>query len=217
MSFAMAATMDDGATTAAGVAAFAGETEGTPMYGLHTQASEVAHALLIVMRRGSLRAAEEITGHKYETIGEWLRRASEHAEALTALLTQDLHLSLVEIDEFWSGVAQKNGTPGEADAGERWGCLVQDRPSRFIAACATGRIGDDLVERAVTLTVTRTQGHSLTWCSDGWRGYAAILRRAYRQPVHSGKLGRPPLVVPAEVRLTQTIKHRPGAWQAAFR
>lgn len=25
------------------------------------------------MRRGSLRAAEEITGHKYETIGRWLR------------------------------------------------------------------------------------------------------------------------------------------------
>ena len=37
---------------------------------------------------------------------------------------------------------------------------------------------------------------------------AAILRRAYRQPVRSGKLGRPPLVVPPEVRLTQTIKHR---------
>jgi hypothetical protein len=103
---------------------------------------------------------------------------------------------------------KKNGEPDEADAGARWGCLVQDRPSRFIAACVTGRIGDDLVARAVTLTVARTQGRALTWCSDGWRGYAAILRRAYRQPVRSGKLGRPPLVVPPEVRLTQTIKHR---------
>src|SRR5260221_2475751 len=103
---------------------------------------------------------------------------------------------------------KKNGKPDEADAGASFGCLVQDRPSRFIAACVTGRIGDDLVERAVTLTVARTQGRALTWCSDGWRGYAAILRRAYRQPVRSGKLGRPPLVVPPEVRLTQTIKHR---------
>src|SRR5258706_12713586 len=84
-----------------------GETEGTPMYGLKTDASEVAQALLVVMRRGSLRSAEEITGHKYETIGEWLRRASEHAEALTAVLTQDLHLSTVEIDEFWSFVQKK--------------------------------------------------------------------------------------------------------------
>ena len=90
-----------------GCGRFFGETEGTPMYRLHTPAAEVAQALLIVMRRGSLRAAEEITGHKYETIGEWLRRASEHAEALTAVLTQDLHLSTVEIDEFWSFVRKK--------------------------------------------------------------------------------------------------------------
>src|SRR5437763_8007448 len=48
-----------------------GETQGTPMYGLKTDASEVAQALLILMRRGSLGAAEEITGHKYETIGVW--------------------------------------------------------------------------------------------------------------------------------------------------
>src|SRR6266436_8054724 len=74
--------------------------------------------------------------------------------------------------------AQKNGTHDEVDAGERWGCLVQDRPSRFIAACATGRIGDDLVAQAVTLIVSRTQSRALTWCSDGWRGYAAILKRA---------------------------------------
>ena len=104
--------------------------------------------------------------------------------------------------------AQKNGAPEEADGGERWGCLVQDRPSRFIAACATGRIGDDLVERAVTLTHTRTHGRPLKWWSDGWRGYLAILTRAYRQPVRSGQPGRPPLVVPPDVGLTQTIKHR---------
>ncbi len=60
----------------------------------------------------------------------------------------------------------------------------------------------------MTLTVTRTHRRSLIWCSDGWRGYEAILRRAYRQPVRSGQRGRPRLVVPADVRLTQTIKHR---------
>src|SRR5260370_1131991 len=104
--------------------------------------------------------------------------------------------------------AKKNGSSEEADAGERWGCLVQDRSSRFIATCATGRIGDDLVERAVTLTVARTHGRALTWCSDGWRGYPAILTQAYRQPVHTGRRGRPALVVPADVRLTQSLKHR---------
>ncbi len=86
-----------------------GDTQGTPMYGLKTSAAEVAQALLIVMRRGSLRAAEEITGHKYETISGWLKRAAAHAEALTQVLAGDLHLSQVEIDEFWSFVQKKKG------------------------------------------------------------------------------------------------------------
>src|SRR5437763_16200236 len=86
-----------------------GETRGTPMYGLKTAAAEVAQALLVVMRRGSLRAAEEITGHKYETISVWLKRAATHAEALTSVLASDLHLSQVEIDEFWSFVQKKRG------------------------------------------------------------------------------------------------------------
>ena len=86
-----------------------GETQGTPMYALKTPAAEVAHALLIVMRRGSLRAAEELTGHKYETISLWLKRAAAHAEALTQVLASDLRLSQVEIDEFWSFVQKKRG------------------------------------------------------------------------------------------------------------
>jgi len=46
-----------------------GPTYGTPMYRLYTPPNEVARTLLVVMRCGSLSAAEEITGHKYETIG----------------------------------------------------------------------------------------------------------------------------------------------------
>src|SRR5216683_6704103 len=100
-----------------------GETQGTPMYGLKTPAAEVAQALLVVMRRGSLRAAEEITGHKYETISTWLKRAAAHAEALTQVLAGDLHLNQVEIDEFWSFVQKKRGqrsSPTKENAGDAW-------------------------------------------------------------------------------------------------
>src|SRR5713226_9872599 len=100
-----------------------GDTHGTPMYGLKTEASEVAQALLIVMRRGSLRAAEEITGHKYETISAWLKRAAAHAEAITQVLASDLHLSQVEIDEFWAFVQKKKGQMAsrtKENAGAAW-------------------------------------------------------------------------------------------------
>ena len=88
-----------------------GPTTGTPLYRVKTPPAEVARALLVVLRRGSLRAAEEITGHKYETIGRWLRQAAAHAEALTDALVHDLQLTEVEVDEFWSFVHHKGGPP----------------------------------------------------------------------------------------------------------
>jgi hypothetical protein len=53
-----------------------------------------------------------VTGHKYETIGLWLQRAAAHAELLTEALVQELHLSEVEIDEFWSFVRTKDPQGG---------------------------------------------------------------------------------------------------------
>ena len=99
------------------------ETQGTPMYALKTPTAEVALALLIVMRRGSLRAAEETTGHKYETISVWLKRAAAHAEALTQVLASDLHLSQVEIAEFWVFVQKKRAqlpSRTKESAGAAW-------------------------------------------------------------------------------------------------
>ena len=81
-----------------------GTTLGTPMYRLRTSPVKVARALLVLMRRGSLRSAEEITGHKYETIRKWVLAAAAHAEALTAVLVKDLELDEVEVDAFWSFV-----------------------------------------------------------------------------------------------------------------
>ncbi len=87
-----------------------GPTYGTPMYRLRTPPAEVGRTLLIVMRRGSLSAAEEISGHKYETIGRWLRAAAQHAQAITEVLVRDLHLTEVEVDAFWSFVKKSAQT-----------------------------------------------------------------------------------------------------------
>jgi hypothetical protein len=81
------------------------------MYRLKTPPAEVAHARLVVRRRGSLRAAEDLTGHKYETIGRWLRQAAVRAAARTAALVTELRRTAVEVDEFWSFVQHKGGRP----------------------------------------------------------------------------------------------------------
>ena len=80
-----------------------GATFGTPLYGLHTPLIEIVQALRILMRRGSLRAAEEISGHKDKTIGNWLLRAHAHAEAVTEVLVKDLELVEMSIAEECCG------------------------------------------------------------------------------------------------------------------
>ena len=95
-----------------GCAAWFGATTGTPLHRLRTPPAEIGRALLVVLRRGSLRAAEEETGHKHERIGRWLRFAAAHAEALTEALVRDLGLSEVEVDEFWSFVRRSRAASG---------------------------------------------------------------------------------------------------------
>lgn len=77
-----------------------------------------------------------------------------------------------------------------------------------MVAWATGALSEALIEQAVTSTVQRTHQRPLSWFSDGWHGYRSILEWAYRQRVLTGKRGRPRLVVPESVTLTQTVKHR---------
>jgi transposase-like protein len=82
---------------------------GTPLFHLHTPLPEIVRSIRIVLHRGSLRAAEEQTGHNYDTIATWIRRLGAHADAVTEILARDLALSEVEIDEFWSFVGKKGG------------------------------------------------------------------------------------------------------------
>jgi hypothetical protein len=76
-----------------GCGAWCGQTEGTPLDRLRTPPDELARALLLVRRRGSLRAAAAGTGHTDETIGPGRPRAARHAEALTPVLVHDWPLS----------------------------------------------------------------------------------------------------------------------------
>jgi IS1 family transposase len=87
--------------------------------------------------------------------------------------------------------------------------VIQDRESRFIVAHASGRRREEtLATEAIRKAHARSQGQPVPWCSDGWRAYPKAITRAYRQPVRTGRRGRPPLRLPEGLSLTQTIKHR---------
>ena len=97
------------------------------------------------------------------------------------------------------------------DAGPRWGCFSIERKSRFVVAWQAGRSEEAAAPEVVRKTRLRTAGRAgVRWISDGSRSYEKWIGKVYRDPVRTGRRGRPRLVRTRGVGLTQLIKTRKG-------
>ncbi len=95
--------------------------------------------------------------------------------------------------------------------GPRWGCLSQDRKSRFVLAWNFGDSEAQAAPEVVRQTRERTAGRrGCRWISDGHAAYPKAIRRVYRDPLRTGRVGRPRLVSTPGVGLTQMVKERKG-------
>jgi hypothetical protein len=95
--------------------------------------------------------------------------------------------------------------------GERWGCLGIDRPTRFVAAWSFAPSEEQAAPAVVEATRQRTQDQrGIAWVSDGKSVYPGEIKRVYRDPLYTGKVGRPKLLPTPAVQLTQAVKTRVG-------
>jgi hypothetical protein len=93
--------------------------------------------------------------------------------------------------------------------GPRWGCLAQDRNTRFVIAWAAASCEEEAAPQVIASTRERTKAHlGCAWVSDGNPIYAQQIQKVYRDPRPTGKPGRAPLVLRQDVALTQGIKQR---------
>lgn len=90
------------------------ETRGTPFFKLKTSIDEVAHALSLLPEKGSIRAVARYTGHKPDTIIEWIKLAGAHAKEVNDYFLQEMHLDKVQIDEIWSYIKKRRKTSSQA-------------------------------------------------------------------------------------------------------
>jgi hypothetical protein len=143
---------------------------------------------------------------------------------VTDILVHDLELSEVEVDECWSFVGKKgtqtptgpanpagSGLQGE-EQGAHWGCLTQDRPSRFVVAWVDGPRDETLTQDAVATTRQRTKDHvGIGYVTTGWTPYAEVINTIYREREPSSVNPCWFVLKPTpNGRLTQAIKHRKG-------
>jgi transposase-like protein len=98
------------------------ETIGTIFYGRRTPDAEILNALAHIAEGSRISSLTRITGHKEDTILEWLRAAGKHAEELEDVLLSDYQISRGQIDGLWAFVENK---------GEKKAILKQKKVDSF--------------------------------------------------------------------------------------
>ncbi len=83
------------------------ETTGTIFYGKRTPHKEIMEALALIAEGSRMSSVARVTGHKEDTIAEWLRNAAQHAQAIEAELLKEYRVERGQLDAMWSYVGNK--------------------------------------------------------------------------------------------------------------
>lgn len=74
----------------------------TPFYKKHIQAKEAKQICKVLVEKNGIRATGRITGHHKNTISSFVETIGLHCKEVNEILTKDIDLSDIEIDEFWT-------------------------------------------------------------------------------------------------------------------
>jgi transposase-like protein len=85
------------------------ETKGTVFYRRRTKNSEIIETLALIAEGSRISSLSRVKGYKADTIGDWLKAAADHAEAIEEMLLKDYQLSRGQLDALWSYVGNKGG------------------------------------------------------------------------------------------------------------
>ncbi len=176
-------------------------TVGTPFYRLQTAAQPVTLVLTLLAHGCPLQAIVAAFGFDERTVAAWQAKAGAHCQQVHAHLVQQGRLDLehVQADELWVKVV----------GGKVWMALALAVPSRlWLGGVVSPHRDRALIATLVGLVRAATAGvgTGLLVCVDGLASYVTAFRRAFRVPVHTGRVGRPRLVLPDGFLLGQVVK-----------
>ena len=176
-------------------------TRGTPFYRLQTAATTVTLVVTLLAHGCPLQAIVAAFGFDERTVARWQAQAGAHCQQVHAHLVQQgaLDLGHVQADELWVKVV----------GGKVWMALALAVPSRlWLGGVVSPHRDGALIAALVGLVRATTAGvgSGLLVCVDGLASYVTAFRRAFRVPVHTGRVGRPRLVLPDGFLLGQVVK-----------
>jgi transposase-like protein len=174
-------------------------TAGTALYRLHRPVEVVLTVLTLLAYGCPVQAIVAAFGLDERTVGRWQTRAGEQCRRVHEHLVQagQVELGQVQADELRVRIVR----------GVLWLASAIAVPSRLWLGGVVGTARDQALIRALLARVrTCSRVPALLLCTDGLGSYPRQAVRLFRQPVRTGRRGRPRLVLPEGVPLAQAIK-----------
>ena len=174
-------------------------TTGTPFYRLRTAADQVTVVLTLLCHGCPPQAIVAAFGLDERTVAAWLARAGAHCQQVHEHLVPQGQVDLqhVQADELW---VKRVG-------GRVWMAVALAVPSRlWLGGSISPQRDGALITTLVQQVRASARRLDILVCVDGLSSYVSAFRRVFRNPVHTGRRGRPRLVLAAGFQLGQVVK-----------
>ncbi len=178
------------------------ETVGTPFYGLKHPTWLVVLVLTLLAYGCPIPAIVAAFTLDERTVAAWHQKAGQQAKAVQAQVVCQGHLDLGQVqgDELY--VKTQRGTVWMATAMSvfarlwLWGAVAPQRDTALIT---------QVVQR---VRAAAQVGRPILWAVDGFAAWTTTILKVFRDPMRTGKRGRPPLVVWPDLHIVQHRVHR---------
>lgn len=174
---------------------------GTPFLGLRTDINLITLVLTLIAYGCPIPAIEAAFGYQRRTVRAWLKRAGKHARAVHEhLVLQPRAQDHIQADEIYV----------KTQRGRRYLAMAIAVPTRLWLGAQIGasRGAELLGALAGQIRACCSLG-PLLLVTDGVSTYAKVFKRAFRDALRTGRVGRPRLVLWPALVIGQVVKkHR---------
>ena len=173
-------------------------TKGTAFYRLRTSAETVTRVVTLMAHGCPLQAIVVAFGVDERTVAAWLQRAGVQGQAVQEhVVEHPRDLGQVQADEIR---VKKQG-------GIVWMALAMMVSTRLWLAGEVSEQRDmALIRRLIERVRACALRRPMLFCTDGLCSYIRAIRETFRDPVHTGALGRPRLCSWRNICIAQVVK-----------
>jgi transposase-like protein len=178
-------------------------TKGTPFYRLQTAMEAVTVVVTLLCHGCPIQAIVAAFGFDERTVARWFATAGNHCQKVHEhlVLQGKVDLKHVQADEMWVKLV----------GGRVWMALAMAVPTRlWLGGVISPQRDLALITSLVQIVRRCGQSLAILVCVDGLASYVSAFVKVFRQPVRTGKRGRPRLVLEEGFMLGQVIKRYAG-------